>query len=202
MENLKYTEILLLNKQLFGKTKAIPYNIGVLSNVTINSFKDILEYTCRINQIEPDVKIGNFDNIVQDSTTFNQNDLVIIFYDVLNIVDQISDFFEDLEEEKYSNLKQKLFTEIDIIFENLKNTSSVIFNSFSSAYYANNNTAKTKIENFVTDLNTYVVKKKNSNTTIINIDNLFIQIGIKNAIDYRFYNSSKAPTHLYFLKHM
>jgi len=200
MENLKYTEILLLNKQLFGKTKAIPYNIGVLSNVTINSFKDILEYTCRINQIEPDVKIGNFDNIVQDSTTFNQNDLVIIFYDVLNIVDQISDFFEDLEEEKYSNLKQKLFTEIDIIFENLKNTSSVIFNSFSSAYYANNNTAKTKIENFVTDLNTYVVKKKNSNTTIINIDNLFIQIGIKNAIDYRFYNSSKAPYSFIFFK--
>ena len=75
--------------------------------------------------------------------------MIIIFYDVLNIVDQVSDFFEDLEEEKYNSLKNKLYTEIDIIFENLSNTASVIFNSFSSAYYNNNIAQVSKIETFV-----------------------------------------------------
>ncbi len=200
MENLKYTEILQLNKALVGTIKSKPYEIGVLSNVTVNSIKEILEYSCRLNQIEPKVEIGNFDNIVQDSTVLKNKNLIIIFYDVLNIVDQVSEFFEDLEEEKYNNLKNKLFTEIDIIFENLSNTASVIFNSFSSTYYNNNNIQVSKVEIFVKDLNAYVEQKKTSNVSIVNIDKLFAYIGFKQSIDYRFYHSSKAPYTFAFLK--
>ncbi len=200
MENLKYTEILKLNKELVGTIKSKPYEIGVLSNVTVNSFKEVLEYSCRLNHIEPHVELGNFDNIIQDSAVLINKDLVIIFYDVLNIVDQVSDFFEDLEEEKYSNLKNKLFTEIDIIFENLKNTASVVFNSFSSAYYNYNNIQVSKIETFVKELNIYLEQKKRSNVSIVNIDKLFTNTGFKQSIDYRFYHSSKAPYTLAFLK--
>uniref|UniRef100_UPI0040474594 HAD-IIIC family phosphatase n=1 Tax=Algoriphagus sp. TaxID=1872435 RepID=UPI0040474594 len=200
MENLKYIEILQLNKALVGTIQAKPYEIGVLSNVTVNSFKEVLEYSCRLNQIEPKVDIGNFDNIVQDSAVLKNKDLIIIFYDVLNIVDQVSEFFEDLEEEKYNNLKNKLFTEIDIVFENLSNTASVIFNSFSSAYYNNNNVQVSKIETFVKELNAYVEQKKTNNVSIVNIDKLFAHIGFKQSIDYRFYHSSKAPYTFAFLK--
>ena len=80
MENIKYTEILRLNKTLVGTIQSKPYEIGVLSNVTINSFKEVLEYSCRINKIEPKVEVGNFDNIVQDSSVFKNKDLIIIFY--------------------------------------------------------------------------------------------------------------------------
>ena len=200
MENLKYTEILQLNKALVGAIQSKPYDIGVLSNVTIDSFKEVLECSCRLNQIEPKVVIGNFNNIVQDSAVLKNKDLIIIFYDVLNIVDQVSEFFEDLEEEKYSNLKNKLFTEIDIIFDNLSNTASVIFNSFSSAYYNNNNVQVSKIDTFVKELNAYVEQKKTSNVSIVNIDKLFAHIGFKQSIDYRFYHSSKAPYTFAFLK--
>jgi hypothetical protein len=96
MENLKHIEIIQLNKALVGTIRSKPYEISVLSNVTVNSFKEVLEYSCRLNQIEPKVEIGNFDNIVQDSAVFKNKDLIIIFYDVLNIVDQVSEFFEDL----------------------------------------------------------------------------------------------------------
>lgn len=200
MENLKYTEILQLNKVLVGTIKSKPYEIGVLSNVTVNSFKEVLEYTCRLNHIEPKVEIGNFDNIVQDSALLKNKDLIIIFYDVLNIVDQISDFFEDLEDEKYNNLKNKLFTEIDIIFKNLSKTASVIFNTFSSAYYNNNNVQISKIEIFVKELNAYLVQKKTNNISYVNIDKLFAHIGFKQSIDYRFYHSSKAPYTFAFFK--
>ena len=200
MENLKYTEILQLNQALVDTIQSKPYEIGVLSNVIVNSFKELLEYSCRLNQIEPNVEIGNFDNIVQDSAALKNKDLIIIFYDVLNIVDQVSEFFEDLEEEKYNNLKNKIFTEIDIIFENLNNTPSVIFNSFSSAYYNNNNVQVSKIEKFVKELNAYVEQKKTSNIFIVNIDKLFSHIGFKQCIDYRFYHSSKAPYTFAFLK--
>lgn len=200
MENLKYTEILQLNKALIGTITSKPYEIAILSNVTVNSFQEVLEYSCRLNQIEPKVEIGNFDNIVQESAVLKNKDLIIIFYDVLNIVDQVSEFFEDLDQEKYNNLKYKLFTEIDIILENLKDTAAVVFNSFSSAYYYNNNFFVSKIETFVNELNAYLEQKKTININIINIDKLFTHVGFKHSIDYRFYHSSKAPYTLSFLK--
>ena len=200
MKNLKYTEILKLNKALEGNIQSKPYEIGILSNVTVNSLKEILEYLCRINGIEPKIEFGNFDNIAQDSASLKNKDLNIVIYDVLNIVDQVSEFFEDLEDEKYNSLISKLFTEIDIIFENLRNTASVIFNSFSSLYYNYNNTKFSKIEIFVKELNTYIEQKKTSNVSIINIDKIFALVGFNQSIDYRFYHSSKAPYTFAFLK--
>ena len=200
MEDLKYTEILRLNKALIGTIDSRPYEIGILSNVTVNSFKEIVEYLCRSRQIEPNVEIGNFDNIVQDSAVFNQKDLVVVFYDILNIVDQVSEFFEDLDEEKYTTLKDKLFTEIDIVMQNLSSTASVIFNSFSSAYFNYNTTHSLKIESFVEELNQYLEDKKGNNVTVVNLDKIFSRIGFKSCIDYRFYNSSKAPYTSTFLK--
>lgn len=200
MENLKYTEILKLNKAMVGKIDSNPYEIGILSNLTINSFKEILEYSCRHHGIEPNIEIGNFDNIVQDSSNFNRKDLVIIFYDILNIVDSVDVFIEDIDDVLLDELKNKMFTEIQIIFNNLIGATSVIFNSFSSAYFVPNYSVRTKIDKFVLELNRYLDEQKPGNVSIICIDKIYNQIGIKDAIDYRFYNSSKAPYTFSFFK--
>lgn len=201
METLKYTEILQLNKQLVGKLGSKPYQIGILSNVTVNSCKEILEYSCRLNQVEPNVEIGNFDNIMQDSAVFNTKDLVIIFYDTLNIVDSVSGFFEDLEDNTYNDLKQKLFTELSIVFENLKTTPSVIFNLFSDAYFPTNFLTPTKISRFVNELNVFTRQNAPANFKLVDINTIYTQLGYKQCIDQRFYLSSKAPYTVAFFKH-
>lgn len=200
MENLKYTEILQFNKSLTGKILSKAYNIGVLANVTVNSFKEILEYSCRVNNIEPNIEIGNFDNIVQDSSKFYQKDLLIIFYDTLNIIDNIDGYFEDLTEESYINYKQKIITELSIIFENLKSTTAVIFNTFSDAYYPSSILVSLKVSLFVEELNKYLIDFAPSNFTIVNIDKIYSKVGIQQCIDKRFYLSSKAPYTLKFFK--
>jgi len=98
---LKYTEILAANKLLSQKINSPKYNIGILSNVIINSFKDILEYQCLKNNINPTIEIGNYDNITQDSFTFKDKDLLIIFFDSLNIFESVDDFFESITPEFY-----------------------------------------------------------------------------------------------------
>jgi len=200
MVNLKYTEILKLNKSLSKKTEGKPYNIGILSNVTVNSIKEILEHSCLINGIIPKIEFGNYDNIIQDSLSFSNKDLIIIFYETLNIVNSIPEYFEDLEDEKFQKLKVKLFNEIDIIFQNLNKTASVIFNSFSSAYFFNYQLDDSKIDLLVNELNSYIKKTKPLNVSVINIDKLFTYNGLDKSIDYRFYNSFKAPYTFSFLK--
>lgn len=201
MENLKYTEILQLNKQLSGTLTSAPYSIGILSNVTVNAAKEILEYTCRKNQIEPLIEIGNFDNIVQDSALFQSKNLVIVFYDTLNIIDQVKDFFEDLPEETYEAFKLKLFSELAMVFNNLSATPSVIFNCFSSAYYPTNVLSESKTRRLVSELNHYLKENAPSNFTLVDIDQVFMQQGLSQCFDQRFYLSSKAPYTVNFLKH-
>ena len=200
MENLKYTELLQQNQKLIGKIASKQYSIGVISNVTINSFKEVLEYACRSNQIEPYVELGNYDNIVQDSVVFGEKDLVIIFYELLNIIDHFSGFFEDVDEGIYNNFKQKVFTEIDLVFDNLKHTPSVIFNSFSSSAFITTSTGSTKIDTFAKELNRYLDEKKTPNVTIVDINKIYQNIGLKQSIDFRFYYSSKAPYTFSFFK--
>jgi FkbH-like protein len=200
MENLKYTEILQLNKSLAGTIETKPYRIGILSNVTINSIKEILEYNCRIHQVEPLVEIGNFDNIVQDSAQSSDKDLVIIFYEVLSIIEGLGIVFDDISDEAFEALQQKLFTEIDMIIANLQNTPALIFNLFSAASFTQNYTIDTKVDQLVQNLNQHLCKKESSNLTLINTDKIIGQLGIKQAIDFRFYYSSKAPYTVSFFK--
>ena len=133
MDNLKYSEILQLNRTLSESVTGKPYKVYVLSNVTVNTFKPILEYVLRNNGINPEINIGNFDNIVQDSASAGDVNLVVIFYELLNIIDGVAGFFEALDDEKISQLQQKLCAEIDIIFQNLETVPVVVLNTFSAA---------------------------------------------------------------------
>ena len=50
MENLKYTEILQLNKELAKDKYNIDFSAKILSNVTVNSIKELFEYSLRLKK--------------------------------------------------------------------------------------------------------------------------------------------------------
>jgi FkbH-like protein len=200
MDNLKYLNILQLNKVMFEEVKGTPYRVTVLSNVIVNSIKELLEYILHINQINPFVELGNYDNVLQDSAKCTDSNLVIIFYNTHNIVSSMSSFIEDIPDESYNNIKERVCSEIDIIFDNLKNSPSVIFNLFSTEDFEKSFLLKSKIELLIFELNEYLNKKKPINVTLVDIDKVISHIGIKQAFDARLYHSSKVPYTLAFLK--
>ena len=67
MKDLKYSEFLRLNKELGTNLKSNPYNITILSNITVHQIMEILEYSLRTEGLNANVEIGDYDNIVQDS---------------------------------------------------------------------------------------------------------------------------------------
>lgn len=200
MEHLKYTEILQLNKALATTLNATPYPISILANVTINSFKEILEYNCRIHKIEPDIEIGNFDNIVQDSLQVKDKSMVIIFYDLLSVIDDTYPFFNGISDEAYLALQQRICGEIDLIFHNLKHVPSVLFNTFSVAAFVPDYLRSNKLDQLARTLNQYLEDKRGTNVTLVYTDKILLQTGVKQGIDFRFYHSSKAPYTVAFLK--
>ncbi len=200
MENLTYSEIVQKNSALKDSMKEPVYKISVLSNVVVHSIKEILEYSLRIHQINPCIEFGNYDNIIQDSLKYKESALVIVFFDMLNIVDGFSHFFEDSSEDMYNSFKNKIFAEIDTVFENLKDCPSVIFNTFSYHCFVSSCSQPSLLERLVRELNSYLEEKKRLNVSFVDIDKIFLQTGIKQALDFRMYNSSKAPYTLLFFK--
>jgi len=88
MFDLKYTEILRQNKKLGGELSgADTYQLTMLSNIITNQLTEILEYAIRTEGINAKVNSGDYDNIVQDSLKFNKSDLVVVFWELANLVD-------------------------------------------------------------------------------------------------------------------
>jgi FkbH-like protein len=200
MENLKYTEILFLNKELSKINHSQELSAKILSNVTVNSFKEIFEYSLRQKQINPLIEIGNFDNIVQDSITSDDHNIIFVFYDVLNIVDNITTYFESLSDSDIHKLEFKIKSEIDLILNNLKSIPLVFFNTFSTASIASPFVNTTKLEKFVLNLNNHLYNSHYKNLVTVNIDKLIFELGRFESFDYRFYQSSKAPYSISFFK--
>ena len=82
MIHLSYSEILSSNQKLNLNDNSKPYTISILSNVTVNQIKEILEYSIKFNGINNKIKIGEYDNIVQDSGRYYTSDMVIIFFEL------------------------------------------------------------------------------------------------------------------------
>ena len=200
MENLRYTEILQLNKELAKENFNSEFSAKILSNVTVNSFKEMVEYSLRLKKINPIIEIGNFDNIVQDSVSSSNHNLIFVFYDILNIVDNISSYFESLEEDSILELEQKIKSEIELILLNLRATPTVIFNTFSAASIVSPFVNTTKLEKFVHSLNNYLHNLTVKNLVIVNIDKIIFELGRAQAFDFRFYQTSKAPYTISFFK--
>ena len=132
MMELKYSEILKINKELENSLTSSSYGITVLSNVIVHQIKEILEYSLRTNDVNVNVKIGDYDNVVQDSKKYKDTNAVIIFWELCNIIDGLHYRIELSNNDQLDEILEKIKSEIDLVLKNLGRTSLVIINKFTS----------------------------------------------------------------------
>ena len=110
MEKLKYSEILKENNHLLELVRQYtPYKISVLSNITCNQLEPVLSYNLRKARLNPIIKIGNYDNIIQDSLKFNQTNAVLVFWEVSNLIEGLQHEIELFDDKKLNNLYHQNF---------------------------------------------------------------------------------------------
>lgn len=192
MRELKYTEILKANNQLKKQVEgAKPYNIKVLSNITCNQLGATLAYHLMQQGVNPVIGFGNYDNIVQDS--FNQQDqqLVIVHYELLNIVGKTDCYVEDLSDEQIEEMASSIEGELGMVLQNLSSIPCVLFDSFNANAISISPLRRNRYAELARRLNQFVAENKNSNTYLIDTGAVLNKIGVENAYDFKLYNLSK-----------
>jgi FkbH-like protein len=192
MENLKYFEILKLNSELKDSVNIEPYNISVISNITINQFKEILELPLRRQGINAIVEIGDYDNIVQDSIKYQKSNLIIVFWEVCNLIDGLHFKIDSFNNTQFDQLLEKTKSEIGLVLKNLKDTNLVLFNKFTSESFSSYNIDESRLDLLTNSLNEYLLNVSSKNIKIVNLEKSILNIGIEKSIDLRYYYSSKA----------
>ena len=117
MMELKYSEVLKLNKELGNNLKSSSYDITVLSNIIIHQSKEVLEYLLRGEGINANVKFGDYDNIVQDSKKYQDSNVVIIFWELCNIIEGFQYKVELLNNNQLDKILKKNKSEIDLVLQ-------------------------------------------------------------------------------------
>lgn len=197
---MKYNEIIKKNSNLDTFTTDKKYSVCVLSNVVMSQIQDVLEYFIREKSIPGKVSFGEYDNIVQESFKVSDYNLTIIFWEISNYIDGFHYQVEILGKDKIKDIEKRIINEIDLVFENLKNSSLVLFNKFSSMIFSHKMPFFNELDGMVIRLNDYLSKKKYNNIHLVDINKVISTVGVLNSVDYRFYNSSKVLYTINFFK--
>jgi FkbH-like protein len=201
MKDLKYSEIIKQNSHLSNNVQNLPpYRITILSNFTCKQLDPILTYQLRAMKINPIIKIGNYDNIVQDSYDCLGDDLVLINYDLVGILSKHSVFFEDFNQNEIDRLYDSITSDVDLILNNLRQIPAVVFNSFSGLVTYANSVIPSKASVFANKLNQYLYSKKETNVNIVDINVIVAKVGLYASYDARMFCLSKTLYTIAFWK--
>jgi FkbH-like protein len=158
----------------------------------VHQSKDICEYLLRIESLNAKVVLGEYDNIVQDSEKFQDADAVVLFWESCNFIDGLQYKIDSFSEKEFDDIVDKVKFEIDIVLLNLKNTSIVIINKFSSIIFDQFNLSIGNLNRLTGILNNYLESNIGKNFNLFDIGGIVSRLSIKSATDLRYYYSSKS----------
>ena len=188
---MKYTDILKKNKELARELIGEKYKIALISNITISYLKEVLELTLREKGINAEVTLADYDVIVQESHRYSNFNAVVIFWELINLVDGLQSKIYLMDQDEIDRLENKVKSEIDIVLNNTANVPLVIINQFSAALLDNNPFQQGPLKILGNQLNKSLRTKLITTQVVFDINTVFSNIGIEKCRDLRQFHTSK-----------
>lgn len=200
LRELGYSQILKYNMDLAKTVTGRDFAIDILSNIIVNPIKEVLELSIRSQSLNPVIKFGNYDNIVQETFTVGHTDLVIIFYELINLSENFHLHAELLSSDETEEMISKCKRDIDIIFTNLSTKPLVLFNTFSAYPLTGIIHNKRNLDHIERSLNQYLYENRPTNVQLVDINRILTSVGTKEALDKKKFLKYKSLYKIEFLK--
>lgn len=179
------------NRNFKENTSLKPIRIGILSNVTLQLLKPILEYYLSLEKINAEVYNLGFNNFIEESKD-SSYDFYFIFWELVNATENLKASYFNFSLNQKKDLLNKIKTEIKLTLDNLSNAPTIIFNTFSEFSFTINPIYDDYDFNIAKKLNKYLKKQKLPNLLLYNFDSLILKYGMERSFDYRQYYLSSS----------
>ena len=187
-EKKNLIEILSSKKKLENKKKI---KIKIISNIILNNLSEILEYYLSEIGFFSEITVGDYDNIIQETQKTENYDLIIIYYEVCNFVDGFDTYLFTKDKSYLEKIIKKVKKDLDFISNNIPKDKMIFFNKFTYRGFVNHLNNYKDLNCIVDELNKYIQDLNNKNLILIDIENIFAEIGLDKCIDTRLFYSSK-----------
>ncbi|NJN27824.1 MAG: HAD-IIIC family phosphatase [Cyclobacteriaceae bacterium] len=173
--------------------------INILSNIIVHQLADILDFWLRKLGVVCEIKSGNYDNIIQDAAAIPRDEVVIIFWEAANFSDGFHYTIKNANENETAKYRNKIAGELGLVFQSLKNHKKVLFNAFhSKPFELGINPGR--LATFVLESNEELLRVKPDNVVVLDLNPLFLSVGLEQCFDLRNFYSSKALYSIDFFK--
>ena len=161
--------------------------IVLISNISVHIFKNFIEYELKKSQINSKVDIANFDNLIQESVNYKNYDVVIVFFELLNLFD----YDKNKSKKTLSrNILNRLRQDLKLCFKILKNTPLVLVNKFSNQITNEFHDIREQ-KKIVSKINNQMENLTGKNFHFIDISIILEKVGTKNSINKNNFINSK-----------
>lgn len=193
-ENLTYSEVLKKNRELLTGFDQLDVQVSVLSNVTMAQMSDFLEYGLRSKKVAASVELGDYDNIVQESARLSTSNVILVFWEAINYLDGLPHKIELMNSKEVTNLLDRFRMEYGLLRNNLKDSRQVLINRFTTLHIERSvgSGSDSNYQAFVDRINEILIEDLPDNFQLIDLDRILTQVGVDQALDFRYYYSSKA----------
>lgn len=197
---LKYSQIVSLNRELGQKLSSRPFKVRVLTNVMVSQLGEILEYALRTEGINGTVSIGTYDNILQDSRNTAGYDAVIVFWDAWNYVDGLFYRIGNFTALEEADLLTKFELDVTTVLDNLKSTPLVLVNTFTTSMFGLATPASNAFQRFCQHADQHLRKHLPINVRILEMGGILQAVSVNAAVDWRLFYSARSPYTIAFFK--
>lgn len=173
--------------------------INIVSNIIVHQLVDILDYWLRRQGVVCEIKVGNYDNIIQDAASISRDEVVIIFWEAANITDGFHYKIKNLINSEVEAYREKVAGELGLVFQALKHHKKVFFNAFHPVPFELS-VMTGKLGSFTKQINEEAERLKPENVALIDLTPIFLKTGLDQCFDLRNFYSSKALYLIEFFK--
>lgn len=200
MLKVSLNELSKENKQLQSNEGLLPLNLLVLSNVTVESSEIPIKNVAYKAGFSTAITYGNYNNIINDSVNAAQHDVTLVIWELANLIEDFLFRGFSFDAPQFEELLAKVKSEIDLCFLNLAKAPLGLVTKFTARHFYGAATASHAFETFVQSLNDHLVSTKPASVSLIDVDDVYSQLGVNDCIDFKLYNLFKSlyTTNFYY----
>jgi FkbH-like protein len=185
---ISYSDLLAANATLKASLVSSPeIRIAVLSNITIHPIREILEYALRTHGIHAVVEIGRFDNIVQDSVQCSHCKVVLVFWELLPVIENFRARHPIFEEDAEREFAESLTADIIRTLRNLAAVPLVIINRLNTLALSSSAVRPDRVENICSHIANAVAGSGFTNILWVDLSKILCRLSLDRALDWRMY---------------